>query len=75
MNAAARLQAVLYAPSAAQLMEPLPAIADVVHERLEALVQAPTIPDVDALLRDLGGLTASLMRLRLALDREGQSNG
>ena len=73
MNAAARLQAALYAPTARQLTESLPAIADVVHERLETIAAAPTVTDVDALLRDLGGLTANLMRLRLALVREEES--
>ena len=73
MNPAARLHAALYAPTSAQLMQPLPAIADVLQERLDALQRVPSIADVDALLRDLGGLTAILMRLRLALARESEN--
>lgn len=72
MNAAARLQAALYAPTSTELTQPLPAIADVVQERLEAIYEAPMVTDVDALLRELGGLTAMLMRLRLALVREDE---
>ena len=73
MNRAARLQAALYAPTAYDLTQPLPAIADVLMERLEAISAAPLVTDVDALLRELGGLTAILMRLRLALVREAES--
>ena len=75
MNAAARLQAALYAPTPAELAAPLPTIADVLHERLDAIHAAPTVADVDATLRELGGLTATLMKLRLALVQEGGSNG
>lgn len=75
MNAAARLQAVLYGPTSAQLLEPLPAVADVVQERIDAITAAPTVADVDALLRDLGGLTGMLMRLRVVLVNEEGCDG
>jgi hypothetical protein len=70
LNDAARLMAALYMPTAAEILEPLPAIGDVVSERLELIAKAPTVADVDALLREVSGLQAQLMRLRLALERE-----
>ena len=75
MNAAARLHAQLYGPTPAELVASLPTVADVLHERLVAIHDAPTVADVDAALRELGGLTATLMKLRLALVQEGGSNG
>lgn len=74
LNAAARLQAALYAPTSAQLVQLLPTVADVIHQRLETIAAAPVLADVDAALRELGGLTATLMKLRVALDREGPAD-
>ena len=70
MSAAARLYEQLSAPTPAELAAPLPTIADVLHERLYAIHDAPAVADIDAALRELGGLTATLMRLRLAVVQE-----
>lgn len=70
MNAAARLHSVLQSPTVAELAEPLPAIGEMLALRLSTIQAKPRTIDVDGALRELGGLTAQLMRLRLALVQE-----
>jgi hypothetical protein len=74
MNAAG-VSARLYAPTARQLLDQLPDIAEGIARRMSALERAPDLAALDSLIRDAAGLGPLLMRLRETLVAEAAAGG
>lgn len=75
MNDAARIYAALYAPASGELITHLPAIAEHLQGRFQALAAEPSLKEVDALIAAAAGLPPLLMKLRAALEREADIGG
>lgn len=71
----AALYAALYGPTAAELRQSLPGMAEGLHAQLDALYEHPSIEACERLAANLGGASRAVLRLREALMREAEGNG
>lgn len=72
---AAALYAALYAPTAAELLQSLPDMADGLRAQLYALYAHPSIDGAEGLAANLSGAARAVLRLREALLRDGGNDG